>query len=148
MRWLLCCAALLLGTLVAVAQDAGAPAEPEVESTHVTISIRTLPSGARVYHGKRLLGESPIKLRRKRDSGPLDLLVRRGGYFPVATRAYTFKDDIVTVRLTHRDNASSLYGYKEPLPPDAGVPDAAPIAPEDAPPASQPSPAPGPAPIP
>lgn len=148
MRWLLCGAALLLGTLVALAQDAGTADTPVVDPENVTITIRTLPSGARIYYGKRMLGEAPIKITRKRDSGPMDLMVRRGGYFPVATRAYTFKDDIVIARLTHRDNASTLLGYKEPLPPDggpdggAGAPDGGVGSPEDAPlpPASQPIP--------
>lgn len=139
MRWLLCGAALLLGTLVALAQDAGTADTPVVDPENVTITIRTLPSGARIYYGKRMLGEAPIKITRKRDSGPMDLMVRRGGYFPVATRAYTFKDDIVTVRLVSRENASSVYGYKQPLPPDAGVPDAAAEAVEDAPEPTEPA---------
>jgi len=122
MRWLLCGAMLLVGTYAALAKDAGAPDAAKADPSTVTISVRTFPSGAKIYHGKKLLGTAPISFQRKRDSGPLDLIVRRGGYFPVATRAYTFKDDIVIVKLTHRDNASTLYGYKEPLPPDAGPP--------------------------
>ena len=151
MRWLLGATMLLAGAYVALARDAGTAADGGVKaplSDTVTIHVRSLPSGATVHYGRRKLGTTPLRFTRKRNSGPVDLILRRGGYFPVATRAYTFKDDIVIARLTHRDNASTLLGYKEPLPPDggpdggAGAPDGGVGSPEDAPlpPASQPIP--------
>ncbi len=101
--------------------DAGAKAPPK---TTVQISVRSSPSGATVYHGRKNLGTTPLTVTRKRDSGPLDLVVRRGGYLAVNTRAYTFRDDTVSVQLTPTSKASTLFGYREPLPPDGGVPDA------------------------
>ncbi len=105
------------------AKDAGAPAAKAPKPT-VTLSIGSIPSGAVVYHGLKNLGTTPLTVTRKRDSGPLDLVVRRGGYLSVSTRAYTFHDDSLTVRLTPVSQANTLYGYKEPLPPDGGLEDA------------------------
>jgi hypothetical protein len=62
---------------------------------------------------------------RSRDSGPLDVIVRAKGFLPVQTRAYTFSDQNVAVKLTPLDNKSELFGYRVPL--DAGV-DASPDA--------------------
>lgn len=113
--------ALALGTW-AMAQDAGKDAgAPKAPKPTVTLSIGSIPSGAVVYHGRKQLGTTPLSVTRKRDSGPLDLVVRRGGYLAVSTRAYTFHDDSLTVRLTPVSKASTLYGYKEPLPPDGGI---------------------------
>ncbi|MCA9556978.1 MAG: PEGA domain-containing protein, partial [Myxococcales bacterium] len=124
-------AALVASTLALVTwamaqegtKDAGAPAR-KAPSPTVTLSIGSIPSGAVVYHGRKKLGTTPLSVTRKRDSGPLDLVVRRGGYLSVSTRAYTFHDDSLTVRLTPASQASTLYGYKEPLPPDGGLEDA------------------------
>ena len=60
---------------------------------------------------------------RPRDSGPLDVIVRSEGFIPVHTRAYTFDDSVIEVKLTPVEKMDSLYGYKQPLPPppDAGV---------------------------
>jgi hypothetical protein len=141
MKWLLGAVVLLAGAYAAFAQDAGVP--PPADPNIVTIRVRSLPSGARVTHGRQKLGVTPLVMTRKRGSGPMDLMLRRGGYFPVATRAYTFKDDLVIVRLTHRDNASKLHGFKAPLPPDAGPDAAAGGAPDGGvalPPSSQPIP--------
>ncbi len=142
--------ALVLGTW-AMAQDAGKDAgAPKAPKPTVTLSIGSIPSGATVYHGRKNLGTTPLSVTRKRDSGPLDLVVRRGGYLAVSTRAYTFHDDSLTVRLTPVSQAHTLYGYKEPLPPDGGLedardedaPDGGVAAP--APPPGTPTPAPGP----
>jgi hypothetical protein len=57
---------------------------------------------------------------RPRDSGPLDVIVRAPGYLPVQTRAHTFADSRVTVKLTTPDQKNTLVGYREPL--DAGTP--------------------------
>lgn len=107
------------------AADAGAP-DAEVEDPNVTIEIRTSPRiRARIYYGREFLGRAPLTLERKRDSGPLDLVVRAHGYLPVYTRAYTWTDDTFTVELTKEEEKHTLFGYKAPL--DAG-PDAAPDA--------------------
>lgn len=82
-----------------------------------------------VFWGKKKLGETPVTLERPRDSGPVDLLVRSEGFFPVHTRAYTFRNDVVYVKLTKLDDRMTLFGAKrdanEPPPgstPDGGAP--------------------------
>jgi len=69
-------------------------------------------------------------VERPRDSGPLDLIIRASGFLPVHTRAYTFTDSRVAVKLTPPTEKSKLFGYREELAPnpDAGAP-AAPAAP-------------------
>jgi hypothetical protein len=47
--------------------------------------------------------------------------VRSIGYLPVQTRAYTFADSKVSVKLTPPDQKKALLGYRE-APPDAGAP--------------------------
>jgi hypothetical protein len=64
----------------------------------------------------------PLIVERPRDSGPLDVVIRAPGYLPVYTRAYTFNDSTVEVRITPLDKKDTIYGYREPLPPDAGAP--------------------------
>ena len=59
---------------------------------------------------------------------PLDnVTVRAAGYLPVNTRAYTFSDTKVIVKVTPVALKHTLFGYREevpvPLPPDAGVAD-------------------------
>jgi hypothetical protein len=110
--------------------------EVPVEAVHIT--IQTVPSRkALVKWGHKTLGiipaPRPLVLDRPRDSGPLDLVIRATGYLPVHTRAYTFSDSRVLVKLTPPAEKSKLFGYrKEPPPnPDAGaVPD--PVAPPPA----------------
>ncbi|HEX6838189.1 MAG TPA: hypothetical protein VF334_16545 [Polyangia bacterium] len=82
-----------------------------------------------VFWGKKKLGETPVTLERPRDSGPVDLVVRSEGFFPVHTRAYTFRNDVVYVKLTKLDDRMTLFGAKrdanEPPPgstPDGGAP--------------------------
>jgi hypothetical protein len=42
------------------------------------------------------------------------------GYMPVQTRAHTFSDTRVAVKLTRPDQKNTLLGYRTPL--DAGLP--------------------------
>jgi hypothetical protein len=104
--------------------DAGAPASPSAPlSNKVTITINVIPSvNATVSWGKTRLGvikpRSVLVVQRPRDSGPLDLLIRANGYLPVQTRAFTFGDNKLAVRLTPLDQKSTLIGYREDL--DAG----------------------------
>jgi hypothetical protein len=71
---------------------------------------------------------APLTVERPRDSGPLDVMVRADGYVPVQTRAYTFADGKVAVKLTPIDQKNTLLGYREEVPSaDGGVaPSAAP----------------------
>jgi hypothetical protein len=79
-----------------------------------------------MWGGKRLgvieRGQSLV-VERPRDSGPMDVVIRSPGYLPVHARAYTFDNAVVDVRITPVDKKDTIYGYREPLPPeDAGAP--------------------------
>ncbi len=99
-------------------------------STTATITIWTVPyTTATVFWGKKLLGKivpgKPLVVQRPRDSGPLDLMVRAGGYLSVQTRAHTFNDSRLVVKLTRPDKKNELVGYRIPLDGglEGGVPD-------------------------
>jgi hypothetical protein len=117
----------------------GAPAQvpavagmpPVAVPDNVKITLVTLPSSVKkvfVNWGKKRLGiiapKQPLIIQRPRDSGPLDLILTADGYVPVQTRAFTFADYKLTVKLTPVDQKNTLLGYREELPPavpDAGV---------------------------
>jgi hypothetical protein len=93
-------------------------------------------------------------------------VIRAPGFLPVQTRAHTFGDTRLVVKLTRVDQKSTLFGYRVPLDdagvplvplvPDGGVPDALSgmpssltqpsIAPGTQPPATAPLPTTTPAP--
>jgi hypothetical protein len=102
---------------------AATPAPSAPVSDKVVITINVIPSvNATVSWGKTRLGiikpKSVLTVQRPRDSGPLDLVIRANGYLPVQTRAFTFGDNKLSVRLTPLDQKSTLLGYREDL--DAG----------------------------
>ena len=79
-----------------------------------------------VLWGKKRLGiiapHQPLILQRPRDSGPMDLIVQSEGYVTVQTRAYTFADTKLAVKLTPIDQKKTLLGYRQEVPsPDAGA---------------------------
>ena len=80
---------------------------------------------ATVNWGKKKLGviapHAPLIVQRPRDSGPLDVVVRAEGCVPVQTRAYTFEDSKVAVKVTPNDQKNTLLGYREEIP-DGGAP--------------------------
>jgi hypothetical protein len=93
----------------------------------VKLVIKTVPpKRAFVFWGKKRLGvvdkKAPLIIQRPRDSGPLDLLVRADDCVPVYTRAYTFDDNTLAVRVTPLDQKQTIYGYKAELPPEDAVP--------------------------
>lgn len=105
------------------ATDPATPTPPP-QPTKVKIQIRSSPK-AEVRWGKKNLGVTPVTIDRPRDSGPIDLILRSSGYFPVHTRAYTVKNDTVGVHLTKLKDRMTLFGAKAELPPespDGGVP--------------------------
>jgi hypothetical protein len=109
---------------------------PPAKTDIVRISIQTSPlHKALVKWGRKTLGviSTPraLVVERPRDSGPLDLVIHAGGYMPVHTRAYTFSDQHVSVKLTPPSEKSTLFGYREePAPnPDAGTTVAEPVKP-------------------
>jgi len=109
------------------------PSAAKSDTVHVTIQT-VPPRKAQVKWGRKNLGAIPVPrplvVERPRDSGPLDLVIRASGFLPVHTRAYTFTDSRVAVKLTPPSEKNTLFGYREePAPnPDAGVP-GAPAAP-------------------
>ncbi len=131
------------------AKPAADPAqEPDVAAKGdvVHIYLQTVPPHkAHVKWGAKSLGfipaPKPLAIERPRDSGPLDLVIRASGFLPVHTRAYTFSDSRVAVKLTPPSDKNKLFGYKqEPTPnPDAGPP-ADPSVPAPAAPVQPPAP--------
>ena len=104
-----------------------APAAPKPQGPNVRIVFTVVPNTlkATVNWGKKKLGligpHAPLIVTRPRDSGPLDVVVRADGYVPVQTRAYTFEDSKVAVKLTRNDQKNTLLGYREEMPPDGGI---------------------------
>jgi hypothetical protein len=123
----------------APAAGAAAPAvppKPPQDPLRARITFSTIPpTNAKVVWGKQTLGmitsKQPLTVIRPRDTGPLDVMVYAPGYLPVQTRAHTFEDTQIIVKLTTPENQSTLWGYRAPL--DAGVPpaDQLPAAPEE-----------------
>ena len=108
--------------------DVAAPPAAVTPSPTVRIVFTIVPTTkkAMVFWGKKRLGiiapHAPLIVTRPRDSGPLDVVVKSDGYVTVQTRAYTFADNKVSVKLTALDEKNTLLGYREELPPDGGVP--------------------------
>jgi hypothetical protein len=134
------------------------PAAPEkadvtAAADTVRVTIRTVPPrAASVRWGKKSLGPIPapqaLVVVRPRDSGPMDLVISASGFLPVHTRAYTFSDNQVAVKLTPLSKKNTLFGYKEEPPPETESPDPnAPLAPAMGPPLPAPAPAPAPIPV-
>ena len=111
-----------------------APTEqaPAAQAATVRIVFTIIPSTkkAMVFWGKKRLGiiapHAPLIVTRPRDSGPLDVVVKSDGFVTVQTRAYTFADNKVAVKLTKLEEKNTLLGYREELPPDGGVPSGGP----------------------
>jgi hypothetical protein len=115
--------------------------EPPTTAPTVRIVIKVVPpNNATVTWGNKRLGlikpKAPLIFERPRDSGPIDVVVKSQGYVTVHTRAYTFTNTVLAVKLTPVDKKNTIYGYREEVPPEAdgGVPGALPSAPGAAPP--------------
>jgi hypothetical protein len=118
-------------------------AAPQKTEDNVRITVQTVPPRkAVVKWGKKSLGmipvPKPLVLVRPRDSGPLDLVIRASGYIAVHTRAYTFSDSRLAVKLTPVTEKNTLFGYREELPPEDSIPDGGVAPPE--PPKPEPAP--------
>ena len=99
--------------------------EPPALPAKVRISIRSSPHAAVVW-GRKSLGSTPLSLERPRDSGPMDLVLYAKGYLPVHTRAYTFRNDGLSVDMTPISKQDTLLGARKAPPalppsPDAGA---------------------------
>ena len=106
------------------AQQRGGDAGVDEDPTHATIVFVTSPNvTATVTWGKKPLGKilpgKPLVVVRPRDSGPLDVMVRAAGFLAVQTRAHTFSNSRVLVKLTTPEKKSELLGYRIPI--EAGV---------------------------
>ena len=103
-----------------------APTPPPSPNVKIVFTINPSTKKAMVFWGKKRLGiiapHAPLTVQRPRDSGPLDVVVKSDGYLTVQTRAYTFGDSKVAVKLTPVDQKNTLLGYREELPPDGGAP--------------------------
>jgi hypothetical protein len=124
--------------------------EPSDQKTQdkVNITLQTVPPReAVVKWGNKTLGVIPVPrplvVVRPRDSGPLDLVVRAAGFLPVHTRAYTFSDSRVAIKLTPVSEKNTLFGYRAEVPPEGASPDGG-----VPPPPTAPLPAPAPVPQP
>lgn len=115
----------------APAPDATAPAAPVSNKVRIVFQVNP-PEKAVVMWARKPLGTiNPKKgqkkvliVERPRDSGPLDVVIRAKDFVPVHTRAYTFTDSKVYVKLTPIEEKKTIFGYKEELPdlpPDGGV---------------------------
>jgi hypothetical protein len=123
-------AALLL--VIALASGGAAAPAPTPDgglSQKVKIIIQVNPpEKAAIMWGKKSIGvanlrpKKPFILERPRDSGPMDIVIRAKGFLPVHTRAYTFADSKLFVKLTPEEEKKTVFGYREELP-DAGPPD-------------------------
>ena len=134
---------LVFGTAALSAAENKKPSEGKADKVQVIIQT-VPPKKAMVYWGKKNLGAIPtpraLVVERPRDSGPMDLVIRAAGFLPVHTRATTFSDMRLAVKLTPVTDKHTLFGYRNvptPANPDGGVP--APV-PTPAPMAPQPAP--------
>jgi hypothetical protein len=130
-------AALVL--LVALGSGDAAPAALDAAAGPLAAKVKIIiqvnpPEKATIMWGKKSIGmtkgpRKPLIIERPRDSGPMDVVIRAKGFLPVHTRAYTFADTKLLVKLTPEEEKKSVFGYREELP-DAGPPEAgAPAAP-------------------
>jgi len=107
------------------AAAAPAPAAPPAANVRIVFTVLPSTKKATVMWGKKRLGiiekGKPLIVARPRDSGPLDVVVRGEGCLPVQTRAYTFADSKVAVKVTPTDQKNTLLGYREELSPDGGA---------------------------
>jgi hypothetical protein len=100
------------------------PPKPPQDPLRARITFSTIPAtNAKVVWGKQTLGtitsKQALTVIRPRDTGPLDVMVYAPGFLPVQTRAHTFEDAQIIVKLTTPENMPTLWGYRAPL--DAGV---------------------------
>ncbi len=91
------------------------PVADRVDAGTVKIKLVADPRRqARVTWGRKDLGVAPLEIVRPRGSAPLDLTVQAPGCLPFHTRAFTDRDDTLTLRLYTEREASGLPGYSAP----------------------------------
>ena len=116
---------VLLIAVPLIAQETQNNDSSDAEKTEkIKVVFGVVPKGLKVnvFHGKTKLGETPFEYEFDRNSGPVDVVFKRPGYFNVNTRVFTYDSSKLIVKMTKRSQASTLHGYKEEIPPDAGIP--------------------------
>jgi hypothetical protein len=102
--------------------------ERERDPRSETVKIKVLGGDKRqahVFWGRKDLGVAPLEIERPRHSGPVDLVVMAPGYLPFHARAFTDRDDLISVHLYSAAEAPQLLGYRAsevPVPPRPAVP--------------------------
>jgi hypothetical protein len=85
-----------------------------------TVTIKLLvdpPKRAHAFWGMKDMGVTPLEIKRPRGSGPVDLAIRAPGYLTIHTRAFTDRDDRITIRLVPDAEAPRTFGYRTANPP-------------------------------
>jgi hypothetical protein len=100
---------------VVAAPAAAASAKPK--PTKIRLIVKSVPPKALVTWGKKKLGPTPVQIDRPYGSGPMDLIVKSDGYFPIHTRAYTFKNYVLWVKLTKLTDKMTLFGARQEIEP-------------------------------
>jgi hypothetical protein len=89
----------------------------------VTIKVRVDPRRqAHVFWGRKDMGVAPLDIVRPRGSAPLDLTIQAPECLPLHTRAFTDRDDTLSLRLYTEHDAIGLPGYSPPAPPAPSSP--------------------------
>ena len=92
-----------------------APTEAGPDAGTVTIKVRVdSRRQAHVFWGRKDLGVAPLEIVRPRGSAPLDLTIQAPDCLPLHTRAFTDRDDTLSLRLYTEHDAIGLPGYSPP----------------------------------
>jgi hypothetical protein len=98
-------------------EPAAADLRPDARPDGGTVKIKLIADARRqahVYWGRKDLGVAPIEIVRPRGSAPLDLTIVAPECLPLHTRAFTDRDDTLSLRLYTEREASGLPGYSAP----------------------------------
>lgn len=74
--------------------------DTEERGKNISINVGSSPSGAAVYFGGKLLGQTPLTLSAKKGSTPLDIVVRVSGYMTLHTRLWRIESRSYFFKLT------------------------------------------------
>jgi hypothetical protein len=89
--------------------------ERERDPRSDTVKIKVVIDARRqahVFWGRKDYGPAPLEIERPRDSGPVDLVVVAPGFLPHHARAFTDRDDSISLRLYTAAEAPQLLGYR------------------------------------
>jgi hypothetical protein len=90
------------------------PASSDDRADAGTVTIKLIADPRRqahVFWGRKDLGAAPLEIVRPRGSAPLDLTIQAPDCLPLHTRAFTDRDDTLSLRLYTEREASGLPGY-------------------------------------